>query len=296
MTGIGALPPPADPASEPGQQALHWRTLVLACLSNGGDLLADAELLLRHGRHPRALSLSVLAIEEYGKACQALVVINSGGSPEAVRDYKQLGGQHAPKISLGLLFHSFIDPTENFSGNFPERLDLLVRDAASRKMRGFYVDQVNGGLATPSDVDPSEAEQAIQIGRTLGGELAKRLTPVESDDLVLQLWTLGPLLNAAMEREIETNGATPAQSMLAIREVLTHLDAGEFQPTKEPESSRHTPGVRGNPAEAVSADDTAMRFLGVDLAWADGQGTRASRLKTNLQPYRPHHAARGLRE
>ena len=143
MTEIDALPPPANPASEPGKQALNWRALALACLSNGRDLLADAELLLGDGRHPRALSLSVLAIEEYGKACQALAVSNSGGSPEAVRDYKQLGGQHGPKISLGLLFHSFIDPTEKFSDDFPERLGLLVRNAASRKTQGFPVDQVN---------------------------------------------------------------------------------------------------------------------------------------------------------
>ena len=272
MTEIGALPPPADPASEAGKQALHWRGLALACLSNGGDLLADAELLLRHGRHPRAFSLAVLSIEEYGKACQALAVINSGGAPEAVEDYDRLSPRHGQKISLALLFHSFIDPGEDFSDDFPERLDLLVHDAASRKMRGFYVDRVVGGLATPSDVDESEAEQAIQVGRTLGGQLAKRLTPLESEDFVLQLWSLGPLLKAEMEREIETNGATPAQSMVAIREVLTHLDAGDFQPTEEPEPL-HVPGEVADFPQAASAD-TPMQFLGVDLAWADGEGLR----------------------
>ena len=61
MTEEVALPASADPASETGQEALLWRMLALACLRNGGDLLADAELLLQRSRHPRAHSLAVLA-------------------------------------------------------------------------------------------------------------------------------------------------------------------------------------------------------------------------------------------
>src|SRR5215468_9532921 len=43
-----------------------------AAATNGRDLLDDAELLSDAARHPRAYSLAVLAVEEYGKAVSLL--------------------------------------------------------------------------------------------------------------------------------------------------------------------------------------------------------------------------------
>src|SRR5215475_6953436 len=45
-----------------------------AAAQNGRDLLADAELLSDADRHPRAYSLAVLAVEEYGKAVSLLTL------------------------------------------------------------------------------------------------------------------------------------------------------------------------------------------------------------------------------
>ncbi len=56
---------------EPTRDGRYWYEIATACAHNGRELLADSELLLEHGRAPRALALAVLATEEFGNVDDA---------------------------------------------------------------------------------------------------------------------------------------------------------------------------------------------------------------------------------
>ena len=69
------------------------RPELLACAAaaaeNAQDLLDDAELLSDAGRHARAYSLAVLAVEEFGKATSLLAL---AAMPETSGRRHQSGG------------------------------------------------------------------------------------------------------------------------------------------------------------------------------------------------------------
>ncbi|WP_333653984.1 AbiV family abortive infection protein [Dissulfurispira sp.] len=49
----------------------HWTSILKlyrACLNNANDLTAEAELLYKHEHYARAVTLSLLAMEEIGKS------------------------------------------------------------------------------------------------------------------------------------------------------------------------------------------------------------------------------------
>lgn len=155
------------------------RPELVACANaaayNGRDLLADAELLSDADRHPRAYSLAVLAVEEYGKAVSLLTL---AVMPENLRaqaptrrmlechPMKQIGG-----LLLALLPHSELGPVASLAAmplteltRVLETTDAFVQDADRLKLRGLYVDmQRNARIRRPSEI--TKAEVSDEIGR-----------------------------------------------------------------------------------------------------------------------------------
>ena len=146
----------------------------VAAAQNGRDLLDDAELLSDSDRHPRAYSLAVLALEEYGKAVGLLTL---AVMPENLRaqapvrrmlechPIKQVGG-----LLLAVLPVSEPGPAASLSAmplteltRVLETADAFAQDADRLKLRGLYVDmQRDARIRQPSEI--TEAEVSDEIG------------------------------------------------------------------------------------------------------------------------------------
>ena len=139
---------PALTADEAYQGILH-------SLDNARDLLVDARILLEGNRWPRAVSLSVLALEEVGKANVIRLILIAGPDSQL----RKLWGHYYRHISKSLLtlysiiqfMHSGTDPSASlnacieFGLDFSDGLDELKQD-------GFYSDYVDPGLwQSPSE-------------------------------------------------------------------------------------------------------------------------------------------------
>jgi AbiV family abortive infection protein len=145
-----------------------------AAAENARDLLGDAELLSDADRHPRAYSLAVLAVEEYGKAVSLLTL---AVMPENLRaqapvrrmlechPMKQVGG-----LLLAVLPPSELGPAASLAAmpltqltHVLDTMDAFVQDADRLKLRGLYVDmQRNARIRRPSEI--TEAEVSDEIG------------------------------------------------------------------------------------------------------------------------------------
>jgi AbiV family abortive infection protein len=206
--------------------ARGWVALVGACVENGHGLLADAELLLEHGRAARAVSLAVLAVEEYGKACQAMAVVNSGGSAEELSEYRRLSTRHGGKITAALILQSVFDENESFTDDFADKLNRLAGDSSAQKMRGFYVDRSVDGLSSPRDMPTSDAAEAVEVARVIAARWTRLLGPLDLEHHAELLWQLGPMITAEMERVAAGLDASPGDVLAALREFLTAVENG----------------------------------------------------------------------
>jgi AbiV family abortive infection protein len=265
----------AAQGGEPSGHPREWLALVEACVQNGHALLADAELLLEHRRLPRALSLAVLAVEEYGKACQAMAVINSGGSDEELNEYRRLSTRHDGKITAALILRSVFEESEQFTDDFPEKLKRVVGESSTRKLHGFYVDRSPHGIRTPADIPTSDVADAVEVARAIADRWTRLLGPIEVEKHAEALWHFGPQLSAQMERAIEELDATPGEVLTAVRELLgSFTDATFVAKLNDMDAS----ASRGDLLRAqLKGDEQAakpMSYLGIDLAWAAGSGSR----------------------
>jgi AbiV family abortive infection protein len=77
--------------------------LALAAISNAEQLHEDARLLLKNGRNARAAVLSIVGIEECGKAI-CLIFMAIGYTPEehAAKLFRLIGRDHRTKQAIGL--------------------------------------------------------------------------------------------------------------------------------------------------------------------------------------------------
>lgn len=148
---------------------------VCAAAENAHGLLDDAELLSRAGRHARAYSLAVLAVEEFGKAT-ALVAL--AAMPENVRaqaPVRRMLEWHELKLVAGLLMAvmKFGPPGAAVRlaampitqvTQIIETTDAFARDADRLKLRGLYVDVDRcGRIRRPSEI--TEADVSSQLAR-----------------------------------------------------------------------------------------------------------------------------------
>jgi len=146
-----------------------------AAAENAQHLLDDAEFLSDAGRHPRAYSLGVLAVEEFGKAVSLTTL---AAMPENLRaqapvrrmlechQLKQIGGLLMAVVPLGNLEAK----AKLAAMRLPqlrqilEMMDAFVQDADRLKLRGFYVDmQRDAEVLRPSEI--TEAEVSDQLSR-----------------------------------------------------------------------------------------------------------------------------------
>ena len=241
----------AEPASSGPEH--EWMALARACMENGDDLVSDAELLLANARAPRALSLAVLALEEYGKGIQALAVLGSGGNAAEMREYKELADAHRPKIRTSIAWRAIFDSTTEIDNGYPERLEQEVRGLGRRKLNGFYVDRGEDSPRLPRDIAQEEAAEAVSLARPLGDHLRRFLAPIAGDEVVSQFWKLGAQVREALESKFASAEPSLGALFTASRSVMTSLG---IELPRELQVGRV---IDGQPV-----------FLGVDLAWADG--------------------------
>jgi AbiV family abortive infection protein len=146
-----------------------------AAAENGHCLLDDAESLLLTGRHARAYSLAVLAVEEFGKAT-GLVALSA--LPANLRAQAPVGRMlewHQLKLVGGMLMAvvGFGPPcvAARLAAMPITELEQILDathasadDADRLKRGGLYVDMHRGGLIRkPSEI--TEAEVSVQLGR-----------------------------------------------------------------------------------------------------------------------------------
>lgn len=201
---------------EDGQEH-EWMALARACATNGDGLAADASLLLEHHRAPRALSLAVLAMEEYAKAVCAAGVIAAGGADEVVKMYKDVSVMHRLKLKTGHVFARLFDPSTEYTPGFSDRLDAIVATASERKLAGLYVDRTRSGLSLPDEISESDASEALQIVSALGDYLRFLHDPELTGELVSQAWQEAPPFVDAVAAQIVEESASLGEAMAAVR-------------------------------------------------------------------------------
>ena len=225
---------------EAGRQELVACTAAAA--QNARDMLDDAELLFDADRHPRAYSLAVLAVEEYGKAVSLLTL---AVMPENLRaqapvrrmlechPMKQIGG-----LLLAVLPPSELGPAAGLAAmpltqltQILETMDSFVQDADRLKLRGLYVDmQRNARIRRPSEITKAEVSDEIGRARQVASSasllcdsgVVDRLAdpPAEAIELA------GALVSALAEAEAYCSPDTAAAITLrTARELRVHLAA-----------------------------------------------------------------------
>lgn len=145
-----------------------------AALDNASSLLADAEVLLNQGRYPRALALTVLAAEEFGKhmMCMSSAVYDLNDPADVKKFWKRFRSHEAKyqNWQSQLIDHIAIDPTTPFDparvepdlwDEMWEEMPRVVGEAMTLKLRALCVDEQDGQPTRPDElVDPELATNA----------------------------------------------------------------------------------------------------------------------------------------
>ena len=118
-------------------------------LENSKNFIDDAKLLLKTGSYGHSLGLSMLAMEECGKA-GTLLVINDGIMELDKELTKFIFKNHKAKIMTAL--HN-LALFENFKKAEIDYIKSLAPQLDSAKQRGFYVDYIKNKWVTPQDDD-----------------------------------------------------------------------------------------------------------------------------------------------
>src|SRR6266851_2395313 len=148
---------------------------VAAAAENMQGLLDDAELLSGAGRHARAYSLAVLAVEEFGKATSLMALAAMPKNLRAQAPVRRMLEWHQLKLVGGMLMAvvTFCPPGGAARlAAIPitqleqvlDTTDRFAEDSDRLKLRGFYVDMDRDGrIRRPSEI--TENEVSAQLGR-----------------------------------------------------------------------------------------------------------------------------------
>jgi AbiV family abortive infection protein len=155
------------------------RPALLACVAaaaeNAQGLMEDAERLAGAGQYARAYSLSVLAVEEFGKATGLLTLANMPRSVRAQAPVGRMLEWHQLKLAGGMLMAvlGFGPPgvAARLAATPITQLEQVLDatgafadDADALKRRGLYVDMDrHGRIRLPSEI--TEAEVSGQLAR-----------------------------------------------------------------------------------------------------------------------------------
>jgi AbiV family abortive infection protein len=223
----------------------------LAAGRNARRLLADADLLLAHGRWPSAYSLAVLAFEEAGKAWMCITAMTVPDDIRPEWPHTELTARHADKLlAAHVMAHMFAcaasgqDMIDGLAAA-GEHLEELAREHNQAKQRGFYADLLDGVVREPGTVTKAEAKRMVATVRGLledGGILADHgfiawLVGEEPDALQVK-----DLLWGRFVAGMRQGGA---EGMLAaLRSVMDETGATEGFPLMIREHAQHGGSVQ----------------------------------------------------
>ena len=121
--------------------------LAQALLDNSRALVDDADLLLEHGRHPRAAALALMAMEELSKVQLCLEAMTEGTPVPESRS--KAWTDHRGKFSSARAFElAFLDESPDLD---PTRVKKLVAEDQQTKLACLYVDHAVGHIARPQE-------------------------------------------------------------------------------------------------------------------------------------------------
>jgi AbiV family abortive infection protein len=220
-----------------GPQLLACAT---AAAENAHDLLADAELLSGAGRHARAYSLGVLAVEEFGKAVNlvALAAMPKNLKAKApVRrmlewhQLKQIGGLlmavvplSEPDMAVRLAAMSLTKLTKIL-----DAMDALVQDADRLKLRGLYVDMYrHARIRQPSEITEAEVSDQLRRARRVAGWMSllrdpgvqARLADPTAEAVELSRALVGAFAEAGNARRPKTAAAVALRAVTTLQAQL----------------------------------------------------------------------------
>lgn len=157
-----------------------------ACWSNAQDLVAEAKLLFDHGHRARALSLSVLALEEIGKLFCTDGLLYARPDDARAKAFAKSLKSHSAKLSafelLPLLLQniSSVDPRYSTETRFMQAVVISAKDLKDRviavfdlldgngfskldhwKQVGFYSHPLDNGFVTPNEAVRADIAEAI---------------------------------------------------------------------------------------------------------------------------------------
>lgn len=182
LTGLSAVERPT-PKVHRGRLSEEQLLEGARCVSrNAEELLADAKLLFENGRHARAASLAILALEETFKGQMLFLYPLVRDDPEGRKQFWRAWRDHKVKSSTSATAPFLL-------GQIDEERRVELTEATSRwadalKQRGFYADcyeEAHGGVgalrwALPSSaVREDDAREAIELAATFS-------VPFQEDD------------------------------------------------------------------------------------------------------------------
>jgi len=134
-------------------------------LENAAGLIADAELLVRQQRFPRAFSLSVIAIEEASKLLillECAETIATGGRPAWSELLSRLRNHHE-KLMANLLNFRALRSSGSAGGIDLEDAIARVREMNGFKQDGFYVTIDVAGVRAPGQSQMFDADRTAMV-------------------------------------------------------------------------------------------------------------------------------------
>lgn len=209
----------ADPA------ARGWVGVIRASVANGNDLLEEAHVLHETRSSPRAFALAVLAAEEFGKAIQAFVVLNSGGAVEEVAEFERAYRLHQVKLEAGELWSSLLHGAASLSPGLAEQVRAAARAAAGKKMDAFYVDRRPDNTVTEprTVVSAEDVHRALDTAADLSQSITQVAALLDTDQKVQAFWLLGPAINAGLGAAMNDDPLVRDQIIGEIRGLLPAL-------------------------------------------------------------------------
>jgi AbiV family abortive infection protein len=219
---------------------------LLACAAaaaeNAQDLLDDAEMVSAAGRHSRAYSLAVLAVEEFGKAVSLLTLAAMPKNLRAQAPVRRLLEWHQMKQVGGLLIAAMTFSEPGAAARLAampltqveqilDTANAFAQDADELKLRGLYVDMERGArIRRPSQITEAEASDQLGIARQVASsasllrdpEVQARLADPPAEAIELSRALVQAFAEAG---DVRRPKAAAALALNAVRKLQEHMAA-----------------------------------------------------------------------
>ena len=189
-----------------------------ACYLNGKSLLDDARLLAAHGRQPRALSLTILALEELAKVPDLDRIFIDPRTRSEVAEWTELWkrfAKHKPKQKRMAAYGNILRKSA--------KIEEIVLENSS-PFANYLSDEVYGHL--------DNVKQRNFYADFLGSRFQR---PEISDDLSLALDTLF----AFAEERVDSFGSWHITAQRSIDFLVTRLKVLSFDAAQLPEQLKY---------------------------------------------------------